>query len=481
MSKKFYITTSIFYVNAAPHLGSALEMIQADVLACYYRQLNRDVFFLTGTDEHGIKIFRQAVAAGKSVQELVDENSRKFKALAEVLNISYTDFIRTTDQKRHWPAVQKIWAILDKKGDIYKGKYRGLYCVGCEAYLTQNDLVDGKCPFHQKEPEILEEENYFFRLTKYIPQIKEIIEKEKLIIVPLSRKNEVLGLINQGVKDISISRPKETLKWGVPVEGDNSQVIYVWFEALCNYLSGLGYPFDEEKFRRYWPADIHCLGKDILRFHTILWPAMLLSANLPLPKKIFVHGYLTIEGQKLSKSLGKTVDPFDLAKKYSSEALRYYLLREFPATEDGDFSVRRLEERYQADLANGLGNLTARILTLSEKAQLTGQDKYEGDFLKENLTLIQKKYTRALEEINFREALEAIWEFIGLCDEYLEKNKPWELIKTNQDKFKKVLKELLGALKEIAFLLKPFLPVTSEKILAQIEQNKKTELLFPRL
>lgn len=481
MKNKFYITTSIFYVNSAPHIGSALEMVQADVLACYHRQLGDDVFFLTGVDEHGIKIVRTAEETGKSVQALIDANTAEFKRLTEVLNISNNDFIRTSDKKRHWPAVKKIWQILNENGDIYKGKYSGLYCVGCEAYLGQRDLIDGKCPFHQKEPEIIEEDNYFFKLSKYAPEIKKIIESGKLIIISEKRKNEVLGLINQGVKDISISRPKESLLWGVPAPDNDSQICYVWFEALCNYISALGYADNDEKFKKYWPADIHCIGKDILRFHTLLWPAMLLSAGLPLPKKVFVHGYITSKGQKMSKSIGNVVNPFDVVEKYGSEITRYYLLREFSSTEDGDFSAERLEERYNSDLANGLGNLVSRVLTLAEKTGINHESGIINHELEKEIELTQKNYRKAIEEIKFNEVLEIIWKLISVCDEYIEKNKPWELRKNDEKKFKEVISDLLISIKEITILLKPFMPETSEKILGQIKQNKKGEALFPRL
>ncbi|MEA2113374.1 MAG: methionine--tRNA ligase [Patescibacteria group bacterium] len=495
MKNKFYVTTSIFYVNSVPHIGSALEMVQADVLARYHRQLGENVFFLTGTDEHGIKIVRTAEEKKKSVQELVDKNTQKFKDLTKILNISNDDFIRTSDKKRHWPAVKKIWRILDEKGDIYKGKYSGLYCVGCEAYLSKSDLVDGKCPFHQKKPEIIKEENYFFKLSKYAPEIKKIIEKDELVIIPQTRKKEVLGLIKQGVKDISVSRPKESLLWGVPAPDDDSQICYVWFEALINYISALGYGGDEKNFERYWPADIHCIGKDILRFHTLLWPAMLLSVGLPLPKKVFVHGYLTSKGQKMSKSVGNVVDPFDVIEKHGSETTRYFLLREFSSTEDGDFSIERLKERYNSDLANGLGNLVSRVLTLAEKTDAAASaflslrgvrsGERRGNLVDSSIALsiklTRENYKKAFEDIKFNEALEAVWKLISACDEYIEKNKPWELRKNNEKKFNEVISDMLVSIGEIADLLKPFMPDTAEKILEQIKQNKKSEALFPRI
>lgn len=459
-------------------------MVQTDVLARYHRQLGNDVFFLTGADEHGIKIVRTAEERKKSVQELVDSNTGKFKDLTKALNISNDDFIRTSDKKHHWPGVKKIWQILDREDDIYKGKYKGLYCVGCEAYLSQSDLVDGKCPFHQKEPETIEEDNYFFKLSEYAPKIKKIIESGELAIVSEKRKNEVLGLINQGVKDISISRPKESLLWGVPAPGDDSQTCYVWFEALVNYISALGYGGVGKNFERYWPADIHCIGKDILRFHALLWPAMLLSAKLPLPKKIFIHGYLTSKGQKMSKSIGNVVDPFGVVEKYGAEATRYFLLREFSSTEDGDFSFERFEERYNSDLANGLGNLVSRVLALAERTEVilsVSEESLKNKELAVKIKSTKENYKKALEDIKFNEALEEIWELISACDEFIEKNKPWELQNSDKEKFKQIISDLLISIKEIANLLKPFIPETSEKILKQIKQNKKTEALFPRI
>jgi len=466
--KKYYVTTSVAYTNAFPHVGFALELIQADVLARYNRSLNKDVFFLTGTDEHGAKIVKAAKKAGKEPKEFVDEIAQKYKELKHPLNLSNNDFIRTSDQKRHWPVVQDIWLKLKKNDDIYKKKYKGLYCSGCEAFITKKDLKDGKCAIHKKEPEAVEEENYFFRLSKYSDKIKKLIEKEEIKIVPETRKNELLGFLKQGLKDISFSRPSKDLKWGIPVPDDSSQTIYVWNDALVNYLSAL----DKNK---YWPADVHCIGKDILKFHGLIWSAMLLSLGLPLPKTIFVHGFISVDNQKMSKSLGNVIDPFKLVEKYGTDAVRYYLLREIPSTEDGDFSYNKFEARYNADLAGGIGNLLARVRSMAEK---TGFEQSQS--IKKEIEKTQKKYKKALDEFKFNKALESIWELIGYCDKYIEDKKPW------QGKSDKVLGDLLYALDNIAVLLKPFLPETSERILKEIERkdkfkNKKGKVLFLRI
>ena len=473
--KKYYITTSIAYTNASPHIGFALEVIQADVLARYNRSLNKDVFFLTGTDEHGAKIVKAAEKAGKKPKEFVDEIAGKFEELKQLLNLSNDDFIRTSDQKRHWPAVQKIWLELKENDDIYKKKYKGLYCVGCEAFITKKDLKDGKCAIHKKEPEAVEEENYFFRLSKYSDKIKELIGKEEIKIVPETRKNELLGFIKQGLEDISFSRPSKDLKWGIPVPDDPSQTIYVWNDALANYVSALDYQNNGDRFKKYWPADVHCIGKDILKFHGLFWTAMLLSLGLSLPKTIFVHGFISVDNQKMSKSLGNVIDPFELVEKYSTDAVRYYLLREIPSTEDGDFTYQKFEARYNADLAGGIGNLLARVRSMAEK---TGFE--QSQFIKKEIEKTWNKYKKALDEFKFNKALESIWELISYCDKYIEDKKPWQ---GNSDK---VLGDLLYALDNIAVLLKPFLPETSEKILKEIERkdkfkNKKGKVLFPRV
>jgi len=469
---KFYLTTSIIYANALPHIGHTLEFIQADVIARYQRLLGKEVFFLTGTDEHGAKVAKASEKAGKTPQEFTDEISEKFKEVNKKLNISNDDFIRTTDQKRHWPSVQKAWLKLKENGDIYKKAYQGLYCIGCEAFITKKDLIDGKCIYHQKEPETIEEENYFFRLSKYQEKIKDAIEKNEIEIIPESRKNEALSFIKQGLEDISFSRPRKDLKWGIPVPDDDSQTIYVWCDALINYVSVLDYANNGEKFEKFWPADIHFIGKDIQKFHYLFWPGMLLSLGLALPKTIFIHGHITVGGQKMSKSLGNVVDPFELVKKYGVDAVRYFLLREIPPAEDGDFTYEKFEKRYNSDLAGGLGNLVARVITLAVKIK----GFKESATFKKEIAETQEEYKKSLEEFKFNEALIVIWNLISFCDEYIEKEKPWQ----ESEKQEEIISNLLFVLNEIAKLLEPFLPETSEKIFNQL-RAKKSKPLFPRI
>ncbi len=461
--EKYYITTSIAYTNAPPHLGFALESIQADVLARFNRALEKDVFFLTGTDEHGSKIAKKAKELDKNPQEFVDEISSQFKELTKALNISNSDFIRTTDKERHWPIVIDFWKRLEKNGDLYKKKYQGYYCSGCEAFVTEKDLEDKKCPIHQKELELVEEENYFFKLSKYQEEIKKAIESDQLEIIPETRKNEVLSFLSQGLEDISFSRSRDKLKWGIPVPGDDSQVMYVWADALSNYISALG---GEES--KYWPADVHCVGKDILKFHALIWPAMLLSLKIALPKKIFVHGFVSVDGQKMSKSLGNVIDPFDLVEEYGADAVRYYLLREIPSSQDGDFSKQRFEERYNADLASGIGNLVSRVKVMSDKVGIKPGNIKD---VEPEIVKAQKKYKEALDGFRFNEALKAVWELISFCDKYIEKEKPWE----HQKNSTQVLGNLSIVLDNIAELLEPFLPETAQKVKSR-EKN-----IFPRL
>jgi len=464
--RKFYITTSIAYTNAPPHIGFALELIQADVLARYHRILGEDVFFLTGTDEHGAKIAKVAQEAGQEPQDFVDKVSKKFRELREFLNLSNDDFIRTSDQKRHYPAVKKLWLKLEENGDIYKKKYKGFYCSGCEMFITEKDLVNGKCPNHQIQPEFIEEENYFFKLSKYLKEIEERIEKDELKIIPETRKNEVLGYIKTGFGDVSFSRAKEKY-WGFPIPGDKSQIIYVWGDALPNYISAIGYTENSKKFQKYWPADVHCIGKDILKFHALIWPGMLLSLGLSLPKTIFVHGFITSGGQKMSKSLGNVIDPFELVKKYGIDAVRYYLLREIPATEDGDFTYEKFEQRYNSDLAAGVGNLVSRVITMAAKSN---SKQIPNPKFQTKIEETKNKYKKALEDFKFSEALKAIWDLISFCDKYIEEKKPWE------NKNPGVINDLLFALDNIADLLSPFLPETAEKI-----KKRKDKHLFPKI
>jgi len=471
---KFYITTAIDYANAPLHLGHILEKVQADVLARYHRLLGENVFFLTGSDENAQKNVLAAREKGVPVRRLIDDNIVLFKKAVEILNISNDDFIRTSNKQRHWPGVKKLWESCVKKGDIYKKEYKGLYCVGCEAFLTKKDLKDGLCPEHLIKPEEISEENYFFKLSKYQKELERLIEDDTLKVVPDKSKNEILSFIKSGLDDFSISRPSErTEGWGVPVPGDEKQMIYVWYDALSNYITALGYGSgNEKKFVQYWPADIHLIGKGIIRFHAIYWPAILLSAGIELPKTIFVHGYLTINGQKISKSIGNIIDPIELAERYGADTVRYFLLREIPATKDGDFTIEKFEERYNADLAKGLGNLVARVLKLAEDKE----PKLSNKELEKEIKKAQKERNQFLDSFDFDKALKSIWGLIGFCDKYIEKERPWE---DTENKLS-VINDLLFAIQEIAKLLEPFLPQTSEKILDQLK-TKKSQPLFPRL
>ncbi len=490
--KKFYITTSIPYTNAPPHIGFALEAVQADVIARYHKNLGRDVFFLTGTDEHGIKTLRVAKELGKEPKEYADEISEKFKELTKILNISNNDFIRTTDEIRHKPAVQKLWKQLEKAGDIYKKKYKGYYCPGCEAFKTEKEIVDGKCIIHLKELELVQEENYFFKLSKYTKEIEKLIKSKKLEIIPEGKKNETLAMLAQGMEDVSFSRTKDKY-WGFEVPGDAEQVMYVWCDALPNYISAIGYNQESEQFKKLWPAEVHCIGKDIMKFHTIFWPAMLLSAKLKLPKTIFVHGFINVDGQKMSKSLGNVIDPFELVKKYGSasspqvavDAVRYYLLREIVSTEDGDFTYEKFEQRYNADLAGGIGNLVARVLGIASKIsnfQFSISNKLSNLNLQKKIKEVQESYKLQVTSYKFNEALALVWEIVAFCDKYINEEKLWETPSTSSGQVKKqqVINDLFIAIKEIGILLEPFLPETSEKIKNQIN-NQKSEILFPRL
>ena len=471
MANKFYLTTAIPYVNAGPHVGYALEIVQADVIARFQRLLNKDVFFLTGSDENSLKNVQTAEEQNISTKELVDKNAKKFEDLKETLNLTFDDFIKTTE-KRHIEGAQKLW-LSCKKEDIYKKKYKGLYCVGCESFYTKKDLVDGKCPEHNTKPEIVEEENYFFKLSKYQDFLKDLISKDKIKITPKTRKNEVLAFIERGLEDFSISRSKKRAhNWGIPVPNDPEQIIYVWFDALANYITALDWQNNGPLFKKHWPADIHFIGKGISRFHAIYWPAMLESAGLSLPKEIFIHGYITINGKKISKSLGNVVDPKKLTEEYGVDTVRYYLLREIPAYSDGDFSIQRFKEVYNADLANGLGNLIARVAKLCERSSFE---------FKDSKTELSEEYKKDLNSFKFDSVIKSIWEEIRSLDCYLDKKAPWKI--KEEKELKTVLQEAIDNIRQIAYELQPFLPETSSKIKEQFKEPKiKSEKsLFPRL
>src|SRR3989338_2138355 len=487
---KFYITTSIPYANAGPHVGHILDPLIADVLARFHRTHGREVRFLAGTDEHGAKIVRKAEEEGKTPQELVDENSAKFRALREILNLSWDDFIRTSDKERHWPGAQKMWKVLVDSGDIYKKKYRGLYCVGHEAFVTEKDLVKGKCQDHQKEPEAVEEENWFFRLSRYSKEIESRIKSGELEIIPETRKNEILSFISQGLEDVSFSRPSKDLSWGVPVPEDPTQTMYVWCDALVNYISAVGYGRNDEKsrfeFKKWWPADLQVIGKDNLRFHAAIWPGMLLSAGIPLPRRIFVHGFVNVEGQKISKTVGNVISPETVAEKYGTDAVRYYFLREFPSYDDGDFSYKKFEERYNGDLANGLGNLVARVAALGEKlGEIANFENKVDRMILEKISEVKNNYEKSIGEIRLNEALARAWELISFADSFINENKIFMVKEAGELAI--LISSASFLIIQLTGLLEPFLPGTAEKIKSQFRVEGSSirilrgENLFPRL
>ena len=466
MSSKYYLTTSLPYINSRPHIGFALEIVQADTLARWQRLQGREVFFLTGTDEHGSKVAQVAKEEGQTPGAVAERNSGLFAKLKEILNLSTTDFIRTSDRDRHWPGAQELWRRLDEAGDIYKDFYRGLYCVGCEAFITEKELVNGRCPIHLKEPEAIEEENYFFRLSKYAKPLISEITSGRLKIIPEGRAKEIINVIEGGLTDISFSRPAGKLPWGIPVPDDPLQTMYVWCDALSNYITGIGFGRDEALFKKWWPADLHIIGKDILRFHAAIWPAMLLSAKLPLPQAILVHGFVSSGGHKMSKSLGNVIDPVEVVDRYGADALRYYLLKEIPATDDGDFSWRRFEEVYNGELANNLGNLVSRVLQMAHnftdgEVPLVGA---ELDHLRDP-GAVKLPYGNTIDECDFAKALGIVQMFITSLNVLVDEKKPWELARAgNQVAIDAVLYQLLEGLRVVAVLLSPFLPGTADSI-----------------
>ncbi|OGH83669.1 MAG: methionine--tRNA ligase [Candidatus Magasanikbacteria bacterium RIFOXYA2_FULL_44_8] len=503
MKPKYYLTTTLPYVNAKPHIGFALEIIQADVLARYHMLCGDEVIFNTGTDEHGVKIYRKALEEGKEPQAYCDEYAAKFDALKQSLNLSYNKFIRTTDEG-HMKAAQEFWKLCEKNGDIYKKKYQVKYCVGCELEKTDSELVDGKCPVHPNmELELIDEENYFFRFSKYQQPLLDLYDANPEFVVPKNRQLEIRNFVASGLQDFSISRLKEKMPWGIAVPGDGAQVMYVWFDALVNYISTLGWPDDKKTFADFWPG-YQVAGKDNLRQQSAMWQAMLMSAGLPTSKQIFIHGFITSGGQKMSKSLGNVIDPLEVVAKYGTDAVRYFLLGAIPAHDDGDATDEKIKEFYGANLANGVGNLNSRIVTMVENYCSSAVPKSSGhaDIATEILWQ-DNSYEKYLANYQFDLAVEAINKLIERCDQIISEQKPWEKFKAGED-VSGLLYQLLEALRHIGVALLPIMPQTAEKILGQFgikvdwqnfdwEKAKKwgtievgtkiikTEALFPRI
>ncbi len=495
--KTFYISTSIPYVNAKPHIGHALEYVQTDAVARYQRLLGKEVFFLSGTDENSLKNVQAAEKAGQPIKEFVDEHYLYFYNSKDALNISFDDFIRTTEE-RHFTGAQHLWNACDPD-DIYKKKYKGLYCVGCESFYTEDELEDGLCPEHKKAPETIEEENYFFKLSKYQDQIRELIVSDTIKVAPEFRKNEWLAFIDRGLEDFSISRSHERAHgWGVPVPGDAEQIMYVWIDALSNYITALDYENEGELYKKFWLQDkdrevVHMIGKGIGKFHVLYWIGFLLSAKIPLPTEEFIHGYLTTEGEKISKSLGNVIDPYEIVEKYGTDAVRFYLLGAVPSYQDGDFSVDRFEEFYTAHLVNGIGNLTSRILTMLEKygdSKIPQQVKDRYDTAK-----FWKEYEKSFTEYDFAQIIKLTNQLVSKLDQTISEEKPWEKAK-NGENISELLYQLAETLRHTAIALLPIIPESAQKILNQLntqdlERNwgklaengiiQKGEVLFPRL
>jgi methionyl-tRNA synthetase len=483
---RWYVTTAIPYVNARPHIGFAFEAILTDAFARYHRQRGEDVRFLTGADENSLKNAQAAEKEGAPTAELVERNAAHFRGLREPLNLSFDDFIRTSVEPRHLEGVAKLWEACDRNGDIYSRPYKGLYCVGCEQFYTEDELIDGLCPEHLTRPELVEENNYFFRLSRYAGQLRELIESDQLKIVPQTRKNEVLSFIRSGLKDFSVSRSRARARdWGIPVPGDPEQVMYVWFDALGNYITALDYAHESELYQHYWvenPNRVHVIGKGIVRFHAVYWPAMLLSAGVPLPTTIFVHSYITLDGGKVSKSLGNVVDPVELAQTYGTDALRYYLLREVSPYEDGDFTLERFIRSYNADLADQLGNLLNRVVSMVGR-YYDGVVPTSGAPAEEDARLIgvaealPERIHAAISRYDPQTGLGAIWELVGAANSYVESSAPWSLAKARKaegtdgpsgQRLATVLRNLVEALRLIAWHVRPFLPATADGIEAQL-------------
>lgn len=473
MSKNFYITTPIYYVNDVPHIGHAYTTIATDTIARYKRLQGHDVFFLTGTDEHGQKIEQTATENGEKPIELADRVVVRFQDLWKKLEITNTDFIRTTE-KRHKEAVNEIYKRINDNEDIYLGEYEGWYDVRNEAFITETQLEEINSLPENKRPKIekIKEESYFFKLSKYEKPLLELYKKHPEFIKPDYRRNEVTSFVESGLKDLSISRT--TFSWGIPLPDNDKHVIYVWFDALTNYLTSLGFPENNENYEKFWPADIHLVGKDILRFHAVYWPAFLMAAGLPLPKTVFAHGWWTIEGEKMSKSLGNVIDPYEVTDEFGNDAFRYFLLREIPFGQDGDYSKTALINRINGDLANGLGNLVSRTFGMIEKyfdglvptpGELTDKEKEVADFYRKTF----EKVNINMEELAFNKALTSIWEFIGIVNKYVDDMAPWALAKEEKtERLQTILYTVAESIRTMSLMLSPFIPETSQAIWEKI-------------
>jgi len=468
MAKNYFVTTTLPYVNAKPHIGFALEIIQADVLARYQTLVGDNVIFNFGTDEHGQKIYQKALEQNKKPQKYVDEYAQKFEDLKQALNLSYNRFIRTTDEK-HIKAAQHFWELCDKNDDIYKKTYKAKYCVGCELEKTDSELVEGKCPLHpNNELEIIEEENYFFKFSKYQQPLLDFYKNSPNFVKPLSKYKEIKNFVKNGLQDFSISRLKEKMPWGIEVPGDPEHVMYVWFDALINYISTLDWPGSIE-YNEFWPG-YQVAGKDNLRQQTAIWQAMLMSAGLPNSKQIFIHGFISSDGQKMSKSLGNVVDPIELADKYGTDAVRYFLLAKIHPWKDSDFTIKRFEDAYTADLANGLGNLVSRVAAMAQDLEISSHKPDKVD----------KEIENYLNKYRFDKALAFIWDKISYADGLINKTEVWKL--TGKEKTD-IIVDLVSQIRQIALDLQAFLPATANTINEQFSKNhiEKNKPLFPRL
>lgn len=474
---KFYLTTTLPYVNAEPHIGFALEAVQADAWVRYQKLIGNEVFFNTGTDEHGLKIYRKAQEAGLDPQAYVDEYAAKFKGLKDTLGLSEDiHFIRTTDP-HHKDAAQELWRRCKENGDIELRRYKGLYCVGDEAFMKDSDIVDGKCPNHPTMDLLeIEEENYFFCLSKYTDRLRDYLSREG-VIVPEWRRQEALQFVERGLEDFSISRVKEKMPWGVPVPDDDSQVMYVWFDALTNYISTLGWPADQQgNFQAFWEEGetLQMAGKDQVRFQSIMWQGMLMSAGLSTTDRVVYHGFITSGGQKMSKSIGNVISPVDLVHEYGTEAVRYFLLRHVHPFEDSDVTHERIKEAYNGGLANGLGNLASRIMKMA-------QDNLDAPVaIDRNEKTLPEEFHEAFREFNMQKAAEIVWKHIQALDERIATEEPFKLVKSDPEKGKRVLVDLVHGLYTVARMLNPLMPKTSEAIKHTVLSNAKPENLFAR-